>query len=71
MRALAAPVLLTRPACCPCCPSTPQEPRRVGGPLPLMHANAPIHLRVVVDRSCVEVYTGTGEVSLPGNTWRL
>lgn len=38
----------------------------MGGPLPLMHANAPIHLRVVVDRSCVEVYTGTGEVRCRG-----
>ncbi|KAL4420475.1 hypothetical protein ABPG75_010131 [Micractinium tetrahymenae] len=38
------------------------EPRRVGGPLPLMQANQPIHLRILVDHSCVEVYTGTGEV---------
>lgn len=37
------------------------EPRRVGGPLPTMRANAPLHLRILVDHSCVEVYTGTGE----------
>ena len=35
----------------------------VGGPLPTMRANAPLHLRFLVDLSCVEVYTGTGEVS--------
>lgn len=35
----------------------------MGGPLPTMRANAPLHLRILVDHSCVEVYTGTGEVS--------
>ncbi len=34
----------------------------MGGPLPTMRANAPLHLRILVDHSCVEVYTGTGEV---------
>lgn len=31
-----------------------------------MQANQPIHLRILVDHSCVEVYTGTGEVSPAG-----
>jgi hypothetical protein len=34
----------------------------VGGPLPLMRPSETIHLRILVDHSCVEVYTGTGEV---------
>ncbi|EFN52585.1 hypothetical protein CHLNCDRAFT_58794 [Chlorella variabilis] len=37
------------------------EPRRVGGPLPLMRPADPLHLRILVDHSCIEVYTGTGE----------
>mgnify|MGYP001811017565 CR=1 FL=1 len=53
----------THPLVSPSCPPTHlQEPRRVGGPLPLQQGNHPIHLRVIVDHSCVEVYTGTGEV---------
>lgn len=40
---------------------THQEPRRVGGPL-LMQPNDVLHLRIIVDHSCIEVYTGTGEV---------
>jgi len=37
------------------------EPRRVGGPL-LMRPADKLHLRIFVDHSCVEVFTGTGEV---------
>lgn len=40
---------------------THQEPRRVGGPL-LMQPDDVLHLRIIVDHSCIEVYTGTGEV---------
>lgn len=39
----------------------PQEPRRVGGPL-LMRPSDRLHLRIFVDHSCIEVFTGTGEV---------
>jgi hypothetical protein len=42
-------------------PAAAPEPRRVGGPL-RMHPSDRLHLRVIVDHSCVEVYTGTGEV---------
>lgn len=42
-------------------PAPPVEPRRVGGPLLLRPRDA-LHLRIIVDHSCVEVYTGTGEV---------
>lgn len=38
-----------------------QEPRRVGGPLSMSQLEN-LHLRVIVDHSCVEVYTGSGEV---------
>lgn len=39
-----------------------KEPkRRVGGPL-LMRPSDMLHLRVLVDHSCIEVFTGTGEV---------
>jgi sucrose-6-phosphate hydrolase SacC (GH32 family) len=39
-----------------------KEPkRRVGGPL-LMRPSDLLHLRVLVDHSCIEVFTGTGEV---------
>ena len=38
-----------------------QEPRRVGGSLS-MQADDVLHLRIFVDHSCVEVFTGTGEV---------
>ena len=34
----------------------------MGGPLPQMPANAPLHLRILLDHSCLEAYTGTGEV---------
>lgn len=37
------------------------EPRRVGGPL-LMQPDDVLHLRIIVDHSCLEVYAGTGEV---------
>ena len=37
------------------------EPRRVGGPL-LMRPSDRLHLRIFVDHSCIEVFTGTGEV---------
>ncbi|KAL4855527.1 Acid beta-fructofuranosidase 4 [Chlorella vulgaris] len=43
-------------------PAPAVEPRRVGGPLPQMHPGDVLHLRILVDHSCVEVYTGTGEV---------
>ena len=39
----------------------PVEPRRVGGPL-LMRPSDKLHLRIFVDHSCIEVFTGTGEV---------
>jgi len=38
-----------------------QEPRRVGGPLAMQPRDV-LHLRILVDHSCVEVFTGTGEV---------
>lgn len=38
-----------------------QEPRRVGGPL-AMQPNDVLHLRILIDHSCVEVFTGSGEV---------
>ena len=42
--------------------ATPLPPlRRVGGPL-LMRPSDRLHLRIVVDHSCVEVYAGSGEV---------
>lgn len=37
------------------------EPRRVGGPL-AMQQNDVLHLRIFIDHSCVEVFTGSGEV---------
>jgi hypothetical protein len=40
----------------------PPEPRRVGGPLRLRPGSDILHLRILVDHSCVEVFTGTGEV---------
>lgn len=45
----------------PTAPLPGVEPRRVGGPL-LMNPLDRLHLRIIVDHSCVEVYTGTGEV---------
>lgn len=42
-------------------PPQAPEPRRVGGPL-LMRPADKLHLRIFVDHSCVEVFTGTGEV---------
>lgn len=42
-------------------PPAAAEPRRVGGPL-LMRPSDRLHLRIIVDHSCVEVYTGSGEV---------
>ena len=39
----------------------PPEPRRVGGGLRMNPADK-LHLRIIVDHSCVEVFTGTGEV---------
>jgi len=53
---LAAPMRAAEEAAAPA-----QEPRRVGGPL-LMHPCDRLHLRIVIDHSCVEVYAGTGEV---------
>lgn len=58
---------LARPAGCHAAPSPParlavQEMRRVGGPLSMKPSDV-LHLRVFVDRSCVEVYAGSGEVS--------
>lgn len=38
-----------------------QEPRRVGGPLAMQEDDV-LHLRILIDHSCVEVFTGTGEV---------
>ncbi|KFM23987.1 Beta-fructofuranosidase, insoluble isoenzyme CWINV6 [Auxenochlorella protothecoides] len=37
------------------------ELRRVGGPL-AMRSNDALHLRILLDHSCLEVFTGTGEV---------
>lgn len=36
--------------------------RRVGGPTELAPGNDTCHLRVLMDHSCIEVFTGTGEV---------
>lgn len=53
---LAAPMRAAEEA-----PAPAPEPRRVGGPL-LMRPSDRLHLRIIVDHSCIEVYTGTGEV---------
>ena len=39
----------------------PPEPRRVGGGL-RMNPSDKLHLRIIVDHSCIEVFAGTGEV---------
>ena len=36
--------------------------RRVGGPTELAAGTDTCHLRVLMDHSCIEVFTGTGEV---------
>jgi hypothetical protein len=36
--------------------------RRVGGPTELAPGTDTCHLRVLMDHSCIEVFTGTGEV---------
>lgn len=35
--------------------------RRIGGPID-WHAGQPLYLRIILDHSCLEIFTGTGEV---------